>query len=473
MILREDYKKQLPPKPQPAFNFYTGLKTPLQLILLVVKNFFLKRKWILYVIFIFLFCFLGYLKVFGTAPLYLFSDNFNSYTTNQNIVGQDDWTGGGQFIVRDTDCYEGKCIRNNQEVLSYAIKSGEPLSSDSFFSIFLKFGGFSGTPMIFLWFFSSDNNAISYIVQDSSRLRIGATGDFISEPLSLDTWYELTCEFVFSPKQLRCKIDDNSYTGWNSFYDNGANDLEHIQYQTTILNDSADNIGFISCYERGEETCESFGCCLHYTAFKDGIAGNYGFECSNCPTGECGVGYIPENCNNCLTQGECEAITNCYWNSDIPMCLFGTGVCGEGLELVFCNNQSDCENAGGNWYSNFCFLYPKPTYFIDFNDYYTEYGDYASPSAFVLSIASPTNDLFSGLGGFVESFNTTFDLQTAYTRGKVYGSAIPLARSYLKALDSFAGNLPIGEFFVFALVFMLAVGVFRALKGLFQLVKFW
>jgi hypothetical protein len=502
MILREDYEKQLkkdsftPPEPLPAlYNPITGLKLPLQLMLLGFEAFFKKRKWLIYVILIFLFCFLGYLKVFGAT---IFTDNFDIYDTG-TLNGQGGWACSyltWEVINTTSQSPSNSIITQPVSYLSLCKKNGTPRVEGSV-QFYVKSNncgsGTSRNEYLEFRFTHTEAGLIPFLRVSSSdgsciiQFEPLSDTDIIAMD-SFNNWTKLRFAWYLNENHhyyFKWAYGENELGEWvESFYTdfdfpNGFNQIWlSSSYGSGGEYFYLDSIAEIPspppCSSYGElEECEAHSCCYYWSAFVGGYAGNYGYECGNCGFGECGVGEWLERCGNCLTQENCEAITNCYWDSDLSFCKFGTGVCNEGLELVFCKNQSDCENAGGNWYSDFCFLYPKPSYFIDFNDYYAEYGDYASPSAFVLSIASPTNDLFSGLGGFVESFNTTFDLQAAYTRGKAYGSAIPLARSYLSALDSFAGNLPIGEFFVFALVFMLAVGVFRALKGLFQLVKFW
>jgi hypothetical protein len=109
----------------------------------------------------------------------------------------------------------------------------------------------------------------------------------------------------------------------------------------------------------------------------------------------------------------------------------------------------------------------------NWDDYYAEYGDYATATAWITNVASTTSLFLGQMGGFLSVFENNFDLMEAFERGKNFGGAIPLARGYLTIFNDFLGGLPIGEFFIFLIIFMLAVGVFRIMRNLFQMIKFW
>jgi hypothetical protein len=217
--------------------------------------------------------------------------------------------------------------------------------------------------------------------------------------------------------------------------------------------------------------CEEAGCCWAYASQYWQAFPEYSEYCAPCPTGECGESLY--DCPNCLTQETCEEWNFCYWYQPDEICKFGTGVCGEGINLQFCDTGEDCEGAGGYWYDDYCWLSAPPEIFTDWDTYYDLYGDYATASEWITGVASTSFGFFQNIGGFLTTFGDRFDLQEAYQKGKNFGKAIPLARGYLGLLNDFAGDLPIGEFFIFILVFMLAVGVYRLVRSLIQLVKFW
>ena len=207
--------------------------------------------------------------------------------------------------------------------------------------------------------------------------------------------------------------------------------------------------------------CASAGCSWYYHP----LYGNY---CSEMPGGECYSGIY--GCENCATIENCEAEQYCYWFEG--NCRFGTGVCGPGVKLQFCETQETCEAQSGYWYGGFCWSDEAPE-IIDWETYYGEYGDYATASDWIISIASSSTGFFENVGGFLTTFKNFFDLQSAYQKGLEFGSAIPSARGYLAIFDDFLGVLPVSGLFLFILGFMLAVGVFRVVRNLIQLIKFW
>ena len=207
--------------------------------------------------------------------------------------------------------------------------------------------------------------------------------------------------------------------------------------------------------------CQLAECCWYYSRYPEFNV------CTDCPT-ECSGGSS-YNCALCLTQETCEVyLPSCYWENG--ECKYTTAECGEGLLVLFCTTQETCEANGGYWYDDFCWTSPKTT-LTSWEDYYNTNGEQETPTAFVDGLATAIGGFYSKIGGFLDTFNASFDLRGAYQRGNDFGSAIPVARGYLGIINSFCGNLPVGEFFMFILIFMLAVGVFRIVRNLIQLIK--
>ncbi len=225
--------------------------------------------------------------------------------------------------------------------------------------------------------------------------------------------------------------------------------------------------GDTSCdYYTNFTDCISAGCFWgYYTLFLGGPATGY---CVEAPTGECGSGY--DDCQNCITQEDCEAEDFCFWYLDT--CRYGETACA-GTSLQLCENQTDCETAGGYWYDEFCWYSPKPTYFITWEDWYAEHGNYATSTPFINSLASSTTGFFEFFGGFFSTFNNVFNIQDATERGKSLGSVVPLARGYLTIFNDFLGGFPISELFIFFLTFMLVIGVIRLFTRVLPMLKFW
>jgi hypothetical protein len=219
-----------------------------------------------------------------------------------------------------------------------------------------------------------------------------------------------------------------------------------------------DNLGLCETWDE----CNGAGGFWQYSYY------SYEYYCGAYPTGECSYGIL--DCQYCSSSSTCEAQETCYWSNDF--CWYGTGACGEGIELQFCDNQGDCETQGGNWYNDFCWLYP-PYSVSSWDDYYSTYGDYATATEWTNNMASSSTAFFETIGGFLNTFNDFFSVETAYQKGSEFGSAIPKARGYLGIFGEFTGGLPIGEIFIFAITFMLAIGVFRIVRNLVQLIKFW
>lgn len=284
-------------------------------------------------------------------------------------------------------------------------------------------------------------------------------GEDFEIPLLTWTYWEIQWE------NGNIKYTFDGGLNWIETYDSdvvaGVNG--YFSFGNAARNVYFDDFGGSNCqFNQTYLTCENAGCCWYYSYLL------WEYFCVECPTGECSSGIY--DCQNCLTEETCEAEEFCYWFEGF--CRYGTGECGEGLELQFCENQADCENAGGYWYGDYCWLEAKPS-LLDFGDYYDEHGDYATPSAWIVSVASSTTGFFESIGGFLTTFEKFFDLKEAHQRGIDFGSAIPTARGFLTIFDDFLGNLPISGFFIFILGFMLAVGVFRIVRNLVQLLKFW
>jgi hypothetical protein len=292
--------------------------------------------------------------------------------------------------------------------------------------------------------------------------------------LSLDTWYNTQIQWKASDDTI------NYYCGktdvWTGWVDNSQHDFDTlgvITFRSPDLQTGLVKIYIDWFYETplacsnftNSYDCQTAGCSWHYG--NPLLTPDLSF-CGDLPTGNCGSGLW--DCPNCLTQATCEAQT-CYWYQNL--CTYTGAICGEGLLTQFCENEADCTTAGGFWYTDFCWLSAKPSNLLDWASYYDENGDYATPTAWITGVASSTTEFFESIGGFLTTFSDNFNLTDAYEKGGTFGNAIPLARSYLTILDQFTGTLPFGDFFIFLLIFTLAVGVFRIVRNLFQLLKFW
>lgn len=431
-----------------------AIKTPLKFLLLGV------------------FVFLGLLftneAVLGAT---MFEDNFDSYEIGHQLNEYNGWENStDNWIITDEYCYSGKCIFTTTST-QFARRKGTELATGSFSFWFY----FENEPTSAHQVYFYDDLTPSAPAQltnlrfEGNEIKYYATG--LTYPkifeFTTSTWHSIIADFDVSGATSTIRFNfDGDWTNWlDPAYDRAEIDRVDFFKSGGVEKWKIDEIaefGKICQFYQTYLTCQNAGCCWYYSTWF------YEYFCVECPIGECGSG--PYECQNCLTEENCEAQDLCYWFEGV--CKFGTGSCGEGLELQFCENQTDCENAGGYWYEDFCWLSAKVD-LTSWEDYYSEYGDYATPSAWITNVASTTSLFLGQMGGFLSIFEKNFDLKEAFERGKNFGEVIPKARGYLDIFNNFLGGFPIGEFFVFLLIFMLAVGVFRIMRNLFQLIKFW
>lgn len=286
---------------------------------------------------------------------------------------------------------------------------------------------------------------------------------------------------------LNCTFNEDLYYVIQSSFNLGTGRIVYMRGSNTKVRDpsiclyGANEETAISCTVIVDEYFQIYGsvgepALCDYDNFYDcAVASCYWYNspfgdfCSDIIFGgECGNNWF--SCSSCENEIDCEDQENCYWFQNT--CNYGTGACGEGVLLQFCENFEDCNTNSGYWYEDFCWSEPE-TEIISWYDYYTDNGEYATASTWVLSLASTTSTHFKNVAGFLSGFNNFFDLQTAYQKGLELGGIIPTARGYLFILDSFAGGLPFSLLFIFSLIFLLAVGVFRIVRNLLQILKFW
>lgn len=427
--------------------------------------------------FIAVFFIFGLFLVFGLAMPVLavapFTDNFENYNLGE-LVGQGGWSGATGII----------------SVVNDKKKEGEQ-------AIFLSQTGATGTIQnsiqevcegsLGFWFNASNitetNDGFSIYVYRTARVNIGLSGNEIIGAVSGEnellgyfsenSWHAVNMEWNCE-QQVRYKLDYGNWTDWKQNYAGGLY-AEHISIYYYNLGISDYHIDEIDeeatppvCDIENCELCQTWyscqevGCCWYYSSW---LQENY---CVNCDTGDCDSSWF--GCPNCLTQETCEAQESCYWFNGL--CKFGTGECGEGLECQFCDTQETCEAKNCYWYSDFCWI-SAPLGVSSWADYYTAHGGYDTSLIFVNNMADLTEIMFDSVSGFLTGFVDAFDTSEAITQGANFGSAIPKARGYLAIFNNFFGELPIAQMFLFLITFLLAVGVFRLIRNLITLVKFW
>lgn len=312
---------------------------------------------------------------------------------------------------------------------------------------------------------------------DLNGAEVGLNNITICSALASE-WNLVRIQFDETTEKVRGSCNQQGWSEWLDAYTGAFDYINKIKIIGSYfgvgfefyLDDLGEGTPNQFCAEiESQGLCEATGCCWYFDEWLF-VNKFYPYEfCISCQMGTCASEF--ESCKYC-SEAECGEQEFCYWYDKTDECRYGTGHCGEGLELQLCDNKADCETNGGYWYDDFCFFYPKSE-LLDWEAYYDEHGDYATPSAWISGVASSTGGLLSKIGGFLGAFDENFDLNLAYSRGKELGSALPVARGYLAIIDDFLGGLPIGELLIFTFVLMLAVGTFRVIRNLVQLFKFW
>lgn len=298
---------------------------------------------------------------------------------------------------------------------------------------------------------------------------------FFDYPLSLNDWHYLQIEST-STNQIRFTIDSTS-TNWITTISFAGHPFGRLSAYAWLRGDfywdfyTKEPIVYPCSSYSSETTCNLDSNCVWYFSQYLFDMGLEPYE--SCEEKEDVVDFCDGNffdCKYCNTTTTC-ATAGCYWWDD-DECHYTSGECAEGLSLQFCLNEGECEGAGGFWYGDFCWLSAGPS-LTDWDDYYAEYGDYATPSAWIDNLASGTGGFFQTIGSFLNVFREFFDVKDAYAKGAVFGGAFPIAFGYLDIINQFCGGFPIAELFLFTLGFMLAIGVFRIIRNIVQLIKFW
>lgn len=105
--------------------------------------------------------------------------------------------------------------------------------------------------------------------------------------------------------------------------------------------------------------------------------------------------------------------------------------------------------------------------------YYASHTDDKFPTSTQIftTITGVFSDIVQKITSFVNDFRTIFDSESANAKGAQYGSAIPTARGYLKPINDFFGSLPVSEIFIFCILTLLVVNVYRLVKTILQLIR--
>jgi len=410
------------------------------------------------------------------------------------LNGQNGWTGDDSCVSVSADyynssAYSAKFVGAFCEV-SYDIEDTEELTPSAEWYFYLdrlsdNVGNVGNT--IYLITDAVDVDGFrSYIhryttANDRIFFGYGNLGEYGRSYPKTEEWIHVQVQFDFETQTAIISTEGSSLAYASSTYDfsakNDVSSITSIELESpgSNANEQKPYIDDIEvadpeiCSEEHPEYCWDYSGCQMVGGWWHYNYNTHEYECAAFPEyGVCGEGIF--SCQYC-DYSECAALSGCYWTNNI--CGWGSGICGPDYEVLFCENEEDCVSNGGYWYNEEC-NFEAPATITSWEDYYDQYGDSATPTEWVSNMASGIGPFFENLGGFAVGFQSFFDPADAYEKGATFGSAIPIARSYLAILnESIFAGYPIGEFFLFVVGFYVVIGIFRMTRNLFQLIKFW
>ena len=105
--------------------------------------------------------------------------------------------------------------------------------------------------------------------------------------------------------------------------------------------------------------------------------------------------------------------------------------------------------------------------------YYASHTDDKFPTSTEIftTITGSFSSIVQKITSFVNDFRTLFDSESALTKGSSYGQKIPLIRGYLTPINGFFADIPVSEIFIFCILILLVVNVYRLIKTILQLIR--
>lgn len=98
-------------------------------------------------------------------------------------------------------------------------------------------------------------------------------------------------------------------------------------------------------------------------------------------------------------------------------------------------------------------------------NYYQEHSErFASSTPLFSTLAGVFEPLISWAGNLTIYFNDNFEKTTAMEKGAEFGKKIPQARGYVETINTYFGDLPISDLFLFFLITAVAVLIFRIVR---------
>jgi hypothetical protein len=441
----------------------------------------LKIALIFSTIFIGLFLFTN---VFGAT---IFED-FNSYTANVDLLGQGSWTGTPDtcWVVDDVNCFEGKCAETHTS--NSQIYKDFASSTDGTRVIYLRLKNYSQYKLVFRYSgigAHSGNLADFYHEENVFSMETHIGEKTILATTTADVWFKLTCEyqgldhFAEAERQVRCKVNNNTFSAWKQIY-SPADNFTRVYFQSYYVGDRFD-------YFASEE----------YTpppppAFRVyGISPVSGTEITSTSTDftfgwegldpEIYEGFtlnFREKNTGIVVKQKIFFTSSIYGATTTPL-----------INFEFDKNSDYYLESAGILVSDYYRVEAyndlvSPDYFLTINfeglspvfemtDFETWYGvnsKFATPTAIFTSITGFLSPVFSKLGEFGARTTDFFDIADAYTRGYNLGLIFPTFSQYVDEIEVFMGGFPIVKLFLIALIVLL--GIF-AIKLIMKFIPFF
>ena len=103
---------------------------------------------------------------------------------------------------------------------------------------------------------------------------------------------------------------------------------------------------------------------------------------------------------------------------------------------------------------------------------YTEYSNYATPTAMFSTLTGAIEPIITTLGDNLTFFTSQFSQSKAKQTGESIGQAILIVRAYANNLNSFFNDLPIAQVLFFYILLLIVVVVFRIIRQAISLIPF-
>jgi hypothetical protein len=354
----------------------------------------------------------------------VFLESFDSYIIDTGLWTNDNWGGFGQFIIRNDYAHSnGKSVMlgGDEAGTNYHSINVNP-NSDNF--SFWYYVSINNDNFRFNFIASANASSSGSFVNNAGvkldnpnsgivsvySIASGGDNDELIGTTTVAEWHLINLNYVSSEAKFKVKIDNGSWTEF--FYYNTTSDL-----RTLVIN------GYITVDN----------------AWVDDI-----FQVESTQYGLCGA-YI--GCSFCLTESECVS-SGCIWHSDFPEWITEKCTPPEATSSI--------TNTTTDWLS-----------------IYGENSAFATPTTVFNNIVNFLNPYFVLVSSWLNNFTDTFNNTTAQEIGNSVGEKIPIIRGYMDYFNQVLGfNFPISQLFLFFLLTLIAVVIFRIIRHIKSLLPF-